>query len=132
MAKLGTVNKSFPARVPASCWCSQGVHLFIPHQSSMSAVTQALKRFVPLKKSDLPPVLKVTTGSLYQVLSRTPSGGVGTEVHQTRWSQKQISDSYWVITRSKFKDEGQHGKAWGKLYWKGTIISVAVLQADYS
>jgi len=98
----------------------------------MSAVTQALRRFVPLKKCDLPPVLKVTTGNLYQVLSRTPSGGVGTEVHQTRWSQKQISDSYWVITRSKFKDEGQHGKAWGKLYWKGTVISVAVLQADYS
>lgn len=86
-----------------------------------STITQSLKRLLPLKKSELPPALKPRTGNLYQVLSRTPTGGVGSEVHQLRWSEKQIANSYWVITRSKFKCGGNHGKAWGRLYWKGWL-----------
>ena len=86
-----------------------------------STIAQSLRRLLPLKKSQLPPVLRPQTGNLYQILSRTPTGGVGTEVHQLRWSEKQISDSYWVITRSKFKCGGNHGKAWGQLYWKGLL-----------
>ena len=86
-----------------------------------STIAQSLRRLVPLKKSQLPPALRPQTGNLYQILSRTPAGGVGTEVHQLRWSEKQISDSYWVITRSKFKCGGNHGKAWGQLYWKGLL-----------
>lgn len=86
-----------------------------------STIAQSLKRLLPLKKSQLPPALKPQTGNLYQILSRTPTGGVGIEVHQLRWSEKQISNSYWVITRSKFKCGGIHGKAWGQLYWKGLL-----------
>ena len=88
---------------------------------AISTIAQSLRRLLPLKKSELPPSLRPQTGNLYQILSRTPTGGVGTEVHQLRWSEKQISDSYWVITRSKFKCGGNHGKAWGQLYWKGLL-----------
>jgi small subunit ribosomal protein S34 len=86
-----------------------------------SKFAQSLKRLLPLTKSQLPPALKPQTGNLYQILSRTPTGGVGTEVHQLRWSEKEISNSYWVITRSKLKCGGKHGKAWGQLYWKGLL-----------
>lgn len=86
----------------------------------MSAtISQTITRRLPLKSVALPPVLKPSKGNLYEVLSRTPAGGVGAEVYQTRWSQKSIMDSYWVVTRSVFKDEGKHGRAWGRLYWKG-------------
>ena len=89
-----------------------------------STITQSLKSLLPLKKSQLPPALKPQTGNLYQILSRTPTGGVGTEVHQVRWNEKQISNSYWIITRSKFKCGGNYGKAWGQLYWKGLLGSL--------
>jgi len=88
-----------------------------------TSIGQSLKRLLPLKKAQLPPALRPQTGNLYQILSRTPAGGIGTEVHQLRWSEKQISDSYWVITRSKFKCGGNHGRAWGRLYWKGVPVS---------
>lgn len=48
---------------------------------------------------------------------------MGKKVHQFRWSEKQIPDSYWVVTRAKFKCEGKHGKAWGMLYWKDKLVS---------
>ncbi|KAF4619259.1 hypothetical protein D9613_005391 [Agrocybe pediades] len=86
----------------------------------MAAITQSIKRLLP---TNLPPVLKPGSGNLYEVLSRTPSGGVGSEVHQTRWSHKNIDNCYWVVTRSVFKCEGKHGKAWGRLYWRGKEVS---------
>jgi small subunit ribosomal protein S34 len=92
--------------------------------ANSSNVTQALKRLLPLTKGPLPPVIKPRCGNLYEVLSRTPTGGIGAEVHQTRWSQKNIVDSYWVVTRSHFKCEGKHGKAWGRLYWKGSTKNI--------
>ena len=79
-------------------------------------IAQALRKLLP---KDLPPSLTGRPGNLYEVLSRTPDGGVGKEVYQMRWSNKQIEDSYWKVTRTKFKCEGKHGKAWGMLYWKG-------------
>ena len=95
----------------------------------MATKTAASTSLLTLKKSQLPPALKSQTGNLYRILSRTPTGGVGTEVHQLRWSEKQISNSYWVITRSKFKCGGNHGKAWGQLYWKG-LLSLTNLAID--
>lgn len=82
-----------------------------------------IKNLLPKK---LPPSLSSRPGNLYEVISRAPGGGVGKQVHQVRWSEKKIPNSYWVITRSKFKCEGKHGKAWGKLYWKSTLLSSAV------
>ncbi|KAF8204879.1 hypothetical protein BJ912DRAFT_870470 [Pholiota molesta] len=89
--------------------------------NTTAALSQTLKHLLPTK--GLPPVLKPRCGNLYEVLSRTPSGGIGLEVHQTRWAEKNIGNSYWVITRSQFKLQGKHGKAWGRLYWKGVPVS---------
>ncbi|KAF9534957.1 hypothetical protein CPB83DRAFT_831070 [Crepidotus variabilis] len=86
-----------------------------------SIISQTLKTVT--SKSDIPPVLSKSTGSLYEVLSRRPDGGVGMKVHQTRWGAKQIPNSYWLITRAQFKNEGKNGKAWGKLFWKGNCVS---------
>ncbi|KAJ3857147.1 hypothetical protein EV368DRAFT_71168 [Lentinula lateritia] len=83
-------------------------------------IGKSLRRLLPRA---LPPSLVAHPGNLYEVLSRTPSGGVGKRVYQPRWSQKNILDCYWVVTRSQFKCEGKHGKAWGKLFWKGRLVS---------
>jgi small subunit ribosomal protein S34 len=84
-------------------------------------ISKTLKSIAPLQKSELPPIFRRTTGNLYEVLSRKPAGCIGMEVHQTRWSEKCIADSYWVVTRAQFKSEGKHGKAWGKLFWRGLL-----------
>lgn len=81
-------------------------------------LSQTLRAQVPA--SQLPITLKKTPiGNLYEILSRTPSAGVGLQVHQTRWGTKEIHGSYWVVSRAQFKREGKNGKAWGRLYWKG-------------
>ena len=98
-----------------------GVIRVMATEMATSTIAQSIRRLLPLKKSQLPPALRPQTGNLFHILSRTPTGGIGTEVHQLRWSEKQISDSYWVITRSKLKYGGNHGKAWGRLYWKGLL-----------
>lgn len=77
------------------------------------------KSLLKLLPKQLPPTLKPKSGgNLYEILSRTPNVE-GMEVHQKRWSEKKISNSYWRITRARFKCEGKHGKAWGVLYWRG-------------
>ena len=81
-----------------------------------SKVASALKALLP---AELPPTLSSRAGTLYSVLARYPKDGVGQRVHQTRWNMKGISDCYWEVTRTKLKLEGQHGKAWGKLVWRG-------------
>ncbi|EKM59443.1 uncharacterized protein PHACADRAFT_249939 [Phanerochaete carnosa HHB-10118-sp] len=86
-----------------------------------SKVAAALKQLLP---AELPPSLQSRSGSLYSVLSRYPKDGVGQHVHQIRWNTKGIADSYWLITRTKLKLEGQHGKVWGKLVWRGKTINI--------
>ncbi|KAI0796515.1 hypothetical protein C8Q75DRAFT_710148 [Abortiporus biennis] len=85
-----------------------------------NAVTSALQKLLPSK---LPPSLSSRPGNLYQVLSRYTQDGVGQRMHQTRWGMKGIEGCYWEVTRTKLKLEGQHGKAWGKLVWKGKPVS---------
>ncbi|KAG6866509.1 hypothetical protein C0991_003053 [Blastosporella zonata] len=85
-----------------------------------SNVARSINKLLPRQ---LPPSLVSKPGNLYEVLSRTPDGGIGKFVHQTRWGEKQIEGSYWLVTRSKFKCEGKHGKAWGLLYWKDKLVS---------
>ncbi|KIK65586.1 hypothetical protein GYMLUDRAFT_219753 [Collybiopsis luxurians FD-317 M1] len=92
----------------------------ITRSASPVNVEKALQKLLPNK---LPPSLVPRPGNLYEVLSRTPSGGIGKRVYQLRWSEKNIHDCYWVVTRSKFKCEGKHGKAWGVLHWKGVPVS---------
>ncbi|KAI0637931.1 hypothetical protein C8Q77DRAFT_398607 [Trametes polyzona] len=87
----------------------------------MAATVQAaLRKLLP---SQLPPSLSSLPGNLYEVLSRYPQDGVGQKVYQTRWGAKGIEGSYWEVTRTKLKCEGQHGKAWGVLVWKGKRVS---------
>jgi len=83
-------------------------------------LAQTLKTLLP---KELPPVLVETNGNLYEVLSRTPDGGVGKQVHQQRWTGKKIDDCYWTVTRTRFKDAGKHGRAWGKLTWRGAYMN---------
>ncbi|KAG2370113.1 hypothetical protein BDR07DRAFT_1468245 [Suillus spraguei] len=75
----------------------------------MERAARAIQGLLP---STLPPSLRTTPANLYQVLSRAPGGGIGQRVHQIRWTEKGIRNS-----------RGNHGKAWGKLYWKGRQIS---------
>ncbi|EDR14187.1 uncharacterized protein LACBIDRAFT_305760 [Laccaria bicolor S238N-H82] len=83
-------------------------------------IYEPLKKLLPTR---LPPSLVSRSGNLYEVLSRTPGGGIGNAVHQCRWTDKDIRNSYWIVTRSQFKCGGKHGKAWGLLYWKGNLVS---------
>ncbi|KAJ7774220.1 hypothetical protein DFH07DRAFT_800700 [Mycena maculata] len=85
----------------------------------MANITRSLQRLLPRA---LPPALKHHPANLYQVLSRTPNP-IGKEIHQIRWSEKHISDSFWRVTRAQFKCNGVHGKAWGQLYWKGKLVT---------
>lgn len=88
-------------------------------------VAKAIQHFLPSK---LPPTLSNSPSSLYQVLSRFPQDGVGQRVYQTRWGMKGFPECYWEVTRTKLKLEGKHGKAWGRLVWRGTCVCVAVTQ----
>jgi small subunit ribosomal protein S34 len=87
--------------------------------SSASVVT-ALQKLLPKK---LPLGLTTKPANLFQVLSRYPTDGVGQRVHQTRWTAKGIVDCYWVITRTSLKNDGTHGKAWGRLVWRGLLLN---------
>ncbi|KAF8529249.1 hypothetical protein BU17DRAFT_37295 [Hysterangium stoloniferum] len=59
--------------------------------------------------------------NLYQTLSLLPKDGVGSYVAQARWAAKGIPSCYWYVTRVKLKDGGLHGKAWGRLFWRGVV-----------
>ena len=83
-----------------------------------TSVASALQKLLP---SSLPPSLSSRPGNLYQVLSRYSKDGVGQRVHQVRWGSKGIEDCYWEVTRTRLKLGGKHGKAWGKLIWKGAL-----------
>ena len=84
--------------------------------SRTASISKALQRLLP---SQLPSSLSSRPGNLFQVLSRYPNDGVGQKVHQTRWGPKGIAGSYWQVTRASLKKEGEHGKAWGRLIWRG-------------
>nr|GAT53846.1 predicted protein [Mycena chlorophos] len=87
----------------------------------MASLAKTLQRLLPPSKA-LPPILKTRPGNLYEVLSRSPNI-VGREIHQIRWSGKNIVNSYWRVTRAQFKCNGEHGKAWGQLYWRGKLVT---------
>ncbi|PAV20524.1 hypothetical protein PNOK_0315100 [Pyrrhoderma noxium] len=61
--------------------------------------------------------------NLFETLSRLPDDGVGSRVHQTRWSSKGIEGCYWEISRVRLEHEGTRGKAWGRLVWRGKVIN---------
>ncbi|KAI0003052.1 hypothetical protein BJV74DRAFT_958280 [Russula compacta] len=83
-------------------------------------VVAAFQKLLP---KNLPPGLSTTPANLYKVLSRYAADGIGQRVHQTRWTNKGISDCYWIVTRTSLKKGGTHGKAWGRLVWRGKEVS---------
>ncbi|EGO01629.1 hypothetical protein SERLA73DRAFT_177042 [Serpula lacrymans var. lacrymans S7.3] len=89
----------------------------------MNTAARAARAIQGLLPNKLPPSLRTTPANLYQVLSRYPQDGVGQRVHQIRWTEKGMQQCYWTVTKTRLKLEGNHGKAWGKLYWKGKRIS---------
>ncbi|KAK7060277.1 hypothetical protein VNI00_001042 [Paramarasmius palmivorus] len=95
-----------------------------PTSSILNTLSKIPPTLLPPKSarppSLLPPGPKKT---LFSILSKTSSGGVGKHVYQTRWSRKNIGDCYWVVTRSELKCEGKHGKVWGRLVWRGKEVS---------
>jgi small subunit ribosomal protein S34 len=84
--------------------------------------TNIVAAFRKLLPKNLPPGLSTTPANLYQVLSRYAADGIGQRVYQTRWTNKGISDCYWTVTRTSLKTGGTHGKAWGRLVWRGQSI----------
>ena len=84
--------------------------------TAANALTKAVRGALT---KNLPPGLSEKSGNLYEVLSRQPKDGVGSTVFQTRWTGKGIVGSHWEVTRARIKGEGDHGKAWGYLTWKG-------------
>jgi len=61
--------------------------------------------------------------SLPATLSRLPNDGVGHAVRRNSWQEKNFNDSWWEITRVKLKCEGQRGHAWGRLWWRGKLVT---------
>ena len=84
----------------------------------MTSVARAIQKLLP---RHLPSTLATHPGSLYQILSRQPKDGVGQRVHQLRWGTKGFENCYWIVTKVVLKNQGKHGKAWGKLVWRGKL-----------
>lgn len=84
-----------------------------------SSLPPALARLIPVTKEAANATLNPYPATLYQTLSRLRNDGVGALVAQRRWDAKKIFGCYWKVTRVKLKDEGRHGRAWGRLIWKG-------------
>ncbi|KAK9785857.1 hypothetical protein WJX73_009064 [Symbiochloris irregularis] len=53
--------------------------------------------------------------SLFDLLQKQPKQGLGQKFRRTSWKD----DSFWTLTAAKPSLEGQRGKAWGLLTWKG-------------
>ncbi|PVF93196.1 hypothetical protein CPB86DRAFT_809085 [Serendipita vermifera] len=66
--------------------------------------------------------------TLFRTLSRLPRDGVGSKLAQRRWDAKGIHGCYWEVTKTRLKlgEDGKmaHGKAWGRLTWKGKPVSL--------
>ncbi|KLO15747.1 hypothetical protein SCHPADRAFT_849098 [Schizopora paradoxa] len=89
-------------------------------RSLASSLPPALKKLIPQTTATQ---LSLQPRNLYETLSRLPKDGVGSRVYQTRWQSKKIGGSYYEVTRVSLKDEGKHGKAWGRLVWKGRPVN---------
>ncbi|KIM25620.1 hypothetical protein M408DRAFT_331149 [Serendipita vermifera MAFF 305830] len=88
-----------------------------------SGLPKALAQLIPATTYDATTTIFPHPTTLYRTLSRLPKDGVGARVAQRRWTAKGIEGSYWEVTKIRLKPDGQHGKAWGRLVWKGKAIS---------
>ncbi|KAH7102985.1 hypothetical protein BKA62DRAFT_787181, partial [Auriculariales sp. MPI-PUGE-AT-0066] len=82
---------------------------------------------LPAAAAKLVPNLSVLTnspGTLFKTLSRLPRNGVGSKLMEARWAQKNFTDCYWLVTRTRLKVDGAHGKAYGRLFWRGREVEI--------
>ena len=91
-----------------------------------SGLPKALAQLIPAATYDATTTIFPYQTALYRTLSRLPRDGVGARVTQRRWAAKGIEGSYWEVTRTKLKDDGRHGKAWGRLVWRGKSCAKAL------
>lgn len=109
-------------------------------RASLATLSKSLLR---AHISPTPPVLAAVAEphpTLPQLLASLPGAGVGATVRQRRWAAKGLDVPvdeplkgpvsreeresreplcYWLVTRTQLKDGGRHGKAWGRLVWRG-------------
>lgn len=93
------------------------------YSSSMALGRMVFSLSARQMSTDSAPAVKRVGSTLYETLARLPGNGVGAQVAQRRWTAKGIEGSYWEVTKVKLKNEGRSGKAWGKLVWRGELIS---------
>lgn len=84
-----------------------------------AALPKSLVKLIPPITVDATTTINPHPTTLYRALSRLPRDGIGARLAQCRWDAKGIHGSYWEVTRTKLKLDGTHGKAWGRLVWKG-------------
>ena len=97
---------------------------FLPLFNDMlKPLPSTLSKLLPKSTTEL---LSNHPRTLYETLSRLPHDGVGSRVFQTRWQSKGIRGCFWEVTRVKLKLNGTHGKAWGKLTWRGELSGPSI------
>ena len=90
----------------------------------MSFSQKLLKKLLPETHPFVRP-----SQTLFETLSRSPQDGVGVLVRQKRWDRLNRMNTYWEVTRVKLKNEGKHGKVWGKFVYKGAYLIVFLIFA---
>lgn len=83
---------------------------------------KAISKLIPATTFDATTTVFPHPTTLYRTLSRLPKDGVGSRLAQRRWDAKGIQESYWEVTRTRLKPDGAHGKAWGRLIWRGLSV----------
>merc|ERR1711939_703349 len=53
--------------------------------------------------------------NFFQVCQLLPEYGLGRKLRRCTWED----NSFWTVTRLKPSSDGEHGKAWGQLTWRG-------------
>ncbi|PWN96039.1 hypothetical protein FA09DRAFT_321671 [Tilletiopsis washingtonensis] len=113
-------------------------------RASLPLLTRALLRS-QLSTPALLASLSNPHATLPQLLASLPSSGVGAKIRQRRWAAKGLdvpagqalsgpipreeraqageAGCYWLVTRTQLKQGGKHGKAWGRLVWRGKQVT---------
>jgi small subunit ribosomal protein S34 len=59
-----------------------------------------------------------SSGSLFQILNGLRYFGVGSKVTRSIY---KFPETYWIVTRVQLSKDQMHGKAWGRMVWRGRL-----------
>jgi small subunit ribosomal protein S34 len=59
-----------------------------------------------------------SSGSLFQILNGLRYFGVGSKVTRNIY---RFPETYWIVTRVQLSKDQLHGKAWGRMVWRGRL-----------